>query len=445
MASWNRLIHDSRGRIFVPMNVDASSENDSFLTPQKGVTIFGVIFSYIALAVWGSNVGLTVFGWIILIALLTFLNQFLVRYIVFQEPYFYAIWKREKAMGTPKASRFWSIASFRKGAMGDVMVFQDLKVGVIVELERDTIIGRAADNREKHYDALSECYRTAFGYGLRVVKMDLMEPAGKDERFNELSDLASRATNPNIQKLLEINTGYMRSIGSTTLDERDYLLFYSPNINKMETILKEALESVSCLMEGSYVGAKVLTESEIYQLPRENFNVKFFDGVEAQMSVYRGSGIKMKPPIKITQIEFENGKKVTLDAKLNARLSEAVKLLSNEQIEYSDWDVIKALNGVWSNQYIASINKLHFDDGEVLTIGDDSKPGEVVDNLHNIDIGEDLGNRKAKRFIRDKSMRSIIRGRKNKKPKAEVETTDNIEVSKEETEKNFDNDDEVLF
>lgn len=371
MASWDRMVHDSQGRIFVPMNVDATSDNDSFLTIPKGITIISIIIAYVALIAWGTSTGLTIFGWIICLAFVTFVSQLLLRYIVFQETYFYKLWRKEKELGTPKASRFWSIASIRKTPSGDVLVFQDLKVGVLIELERDTIIGRAVDNKERHYDAWSECYRAAITMGLNIAQLNLMQPAGRDERFNEMSDLASRATNKNVRRLLEINTGHMRNISSNTLDEHDYLLIYSKNINKIDSILMEALEAVSYLMDGAYVGARVLTESEVYQLPRENFNVKFFDGVEAQMSVYRGSGVQMKVPFKIRRIEFEGDKRVTMNPQLNSKIEEAVKLLNNEQIPYAEWSVLDALGGKWSSQYRSATNRvIKFDDGEEAVIGD---------------------------------------------------------------------------
>ena len=185
MANSQRRKLDSSGRMFMPMNMDISSDNDNFMTLPKIIVVFFLFMSYILWVMWGKNVGLSLFGWVFTFVILTFVNQLLMRYIVFQEKYYYRIWKRDKEYGDPKASIFWNISSIRKTGSGDVLVYSDMKLGCILELEKDTIIGRESDNMEKHFDAWSEFYKSLNLMGYRYVQMNIMEPAGKDVRLDE--------------------------------------------------------------------------------------------------------------------------------------------------------------------------------------------------------------------------------------------------------------------
>lgn len=418
MASWERMVHDSQQRIFIPINVDLSYENDSFLTLPKGLAIFGSVGAYVLTIAWGANTGLTVFGWIVILLLLTLVVQYIIRKVVFQENYFFKQWTITKKLGKPKASRFWNIASIRKTLIGDILVFSDMKLGAILELDKDTIIGKASDNEEEHYDAWSEFYRTVFDMRLSIAQMNLMEPAGRDKRFNELSDIAQSSSNPRIRTLLEQNVGYMKYLSGNTLDEHDYILVYTKDMNRMDTLLNDILEAGSCLMDGAYVGARILSESEIYNLPRGNFNVKFFDGVEAQMNVYRTGGYTIKSPFHITGLEFEGHKKVTITPELEKKLEQASKLVDNENISFIDWNVLDALNGKWSQQYTHTTGKQITLDGEEIQI-------DITPNIQATEEERSKTQITKSRLLHSKTrQRAIVKDRSKAAPTEELEDTE---------------------
>ena len=79
---------------------------------------------------------------------------------------------------------------------------------------------------EKHFDAWSEFYKSLNLMGYRYVQMNIMEPAGKDVRLDELADIASHAKNEGVRTVLELSTGYMKEISRATLNEKDYILIY---------------------------------------------------------------------------------------------------------------------------------------------------------------------------------------------------------------------------
>ena len=97
MANSQRRRLDSSGRTFMPMNMDIS-DNDEFMTLPKVIIVFLVFASYIVWIMWGKNAGLSLFGWLLTFVILTFVDQLLLRYIVFQEKYYYKIWQRDRAL-----------------------------------------------------------------------------------------------------------------------------------------------------------------------------------------------------------------------------------------------------------------------------------------------------------------------------------------------------------
>lgn len=350
MNSQRRRI-DSSGRTFMPMNMDIS-DNDEFMTLPKIIVLFCILASYVVLVIWGRNIQLNIFGWLITLVGLTFINQLLLRYIVFQEKYYYSIWRRDKRYGDPKASIFWNISSYKRTGVGDIMVYADLKLGCFLELEKDTIIGREQDSMEKHFDAWSEFYKHLHLLDYKYVQMNIMEPAGKDVRLDELADIASNSKNEGVRTVLEYSTGYMKEISRATLNEKDYILIYTNKTNKMSNIINDVQEISAHLLDGAYASVRIMTAQEVYQLPKELWNVGYFDGIEAQMDVYKHSGYSIKSPFKITQLNTYGGESIKITPVEERRIEKASKLMDNNKIAIEDWNIESVLSGEFErNQY----------------------------------------------------------------------------------------------
>lgn len=335
---------DSSGRTFMPMNMDIN-DTDEFMSLPKIVVLFGIIFSYVIWVLWGRSVDLNILGWIFTFIALTFINQLLLRYIIFQERYYYSIWKRDSKFGDPKASIFWNISSYRRTGMGDIMIYADMKLGCFLELEKDTIIGREQDSMEKHFDAWSEFYKHMHLLDYKYVQLNIMEPAGKDVRLDELADIASNAVNEGVRTVLEYSTGYMKEISRATLNEKDYILIYTNKTTKMNSIINDVQEISSHLLDGAYASVRIMTANEIYQIPKELWNVGYFDGIEAQMDVYRHSGRSIKNPFTLTQLIKEDNTVIKLTPADERKIVKASKLMDNNQIRLDDWNIDSILSG----------------------------------------------------------------------------------------------------
>ena len=341
-----RRRRDASGRTFMPKNMDIGDRQDSFMSTPKLFMLVGIFLIFVVWFLWAGTIGLSKFGYMVTGVPVLFIVQLIVRYGIFQEKYYYKIWQRDKQLGNPTASAFWNVASIRTSSLGDVLVFADLKIGCVLELEKDTIIGRASDNQEKHYDAWSEFYKALNLKDYSFVQLNIMEPAGKDVRLQELSDIAVSSPNAGVQMVLEASVGYMKEISRATLNERDYILVYTKKTSKMDTIVEDAIEFGSKLLEGSYAAVKVLSSKEAFNVMRDLWNVNVFNGIEAQMDVYRHAGYKIEEPLKVVTIFKDNfNTQIELDKKATDRLKKASKLLDNSRISVAEWDIGEILEG----------------------------------------------------------------------------------------------------
>ena len=357
----SRRRRDGSGRTFMPKNMDIGDRQDSFMTTPKlfiSVALFGM---FVIWFIWAGSRELTALGYIITFIPVAFVGQWMLRYGIFQEKYYYKIWQRDKQLGNPTPSTFWNIASIRTSSLGDVLVFADLKIGCVLELEKDTIIGRAADNQERHYDAWSEFYKALNLKGYSFVQLNVMEPAGKDVRLKELSDIALASPNAGVQLVLEASVSYMKEISRATLNERDYILVYTKSTSKMDTIVEDATEFGSKLLNGSYAAVKVLSSKEVFNLMRDIWNVSVFNGIEAQMDVYKHTGLKISEPFKLLTIYKDNfSTQIEMDKKNTERIKKASKLLDNARISVSEWDIDTILAGKYDQIDLDSVLDVNY-------------------------------------------------------------------------------------
>ena len=160
----------------------------------------------------------------------------------------------------------------------------------------------------------------------------------------------------------------MKEISRATLNEKDYILIYTTSINKMNTIVTDIMDIAGKLLDGAYASVRIMNASEIYQLPKELWNVGYFDGVEAQMDVYRHSGYVIKNPFKIKALRTSDYKVIDINPREEKRIQKASKLLDNGNISYSAWNMNDVLDGKFETSNYNNIisDSTHVESDDVL-------------------------------------------------------------------------------
>lgn len=320
MANTSRRYIDKNGNMFIPMNVEGGGAEEHFIGTGKMVLIILMIASYIITFAYLADAGARFTAYVVYFLLLTFINQFILRYFVLEEKYFYDMYKKMKVQEITTPASFWDIASIKQTPEGDILTYSDAKIAVIVKLDRDTIIGKPEDFKENHYDALSDFYRELVNSKLSFVQMNIMEPAGNDPRIQSLDRLVLKSSNPNICKLMEREIGYTKNITRTTLYESDYFLIYTNDLTRVDYLIQDTIDALYVLLDGGYVGYRILNSKDIIELVKKLNGVKYFNYTEATLEMYNLNGIRSERPFSITGLVFNDGEKVDFDAKAKNKI-----------------------------------------------------------------------------------------------------------------------------
>lgn len=365
MANSKRLIFNKEGKMFIPMNVEGVW-NENFITTTKIIVLCGLIVGNFIVALWLSGIN-GVWGFKLLMILgMIFIDQLLLRKVVFEENYYYKMYNKMKEHGVTTPAIFWNIANIRNTEDGAILIYSDMKVGVLLKVERDTITGKNEEFREQHFDAISDFYRELNLRKYKIVQLNLMEQAGKDPRVQNLSELVVKSDNKNIASLVELQIGYIKSITRATLFETDYFLIYTDNISKSTTIISDVTDSVYKLLDGAFIGYKILTSNEIIELVKEIYGVKFFDFTEAVLNVFKNNSVSIGKSLLLKEIHFKDGENVKIGETENYRLNYLTSYILNNSMKYGELSIRKALKG--------EINK---SEGEVKGVGSSINRAEV--------------------------------------------------------------------
>lgn len=297
---------DSHGNMFIPMNVEGGTWNEHFFTTTKLITLAAIVgilvFILAALSSETAPLGKYIF-WLGIWGVASF---YATRYIIFEEKFYYKMYKELQQYEVSSPAVFWNIASIKDTDEGAILTYADGKIGVIVKIERDTITGKPAGFKETHYDAISDFYKEVNLDGYSLIQMNIMEQAGKDDRLNDLSKLVYNSDNPNICKLMEMEVGHIKNISHRSLYESDYFLFYTTDITRLDSILEDVNEKIFILLDGAFASFSILTSKNVVDLVKEVYGVNYFNSTQASLQIFSSNNIAYTNPFTIKGILWEN-------------------------------------------------------------------------------------------------------------------------------------------
>lgn len=345
-TSRRRGYTDNTGKkMFIPMNVEGGIWNEHFITTPKFVCIVLIVLAFVAIIIMLGNEdrNSTVLSYAVYLGLWAFVSSLVLRFIVFEEKFYYKMYKELEKYETSSPALFWNISSIKDTEYGAIVTYSDARIGVFVRMQRDTITGKRDGFDEIHYDAFSDFYHDVVGNRYSFVQMNIMEQAGKDPRLNELSKLVTKNKNPSIQKLMELEVGYIKNITNKSLYESDYFLFYTTDMAKVDVILDEISECCLCLQNGAFTGFEILGSIGIVDLVKEIYAVNYFNATDASLMMFSNQSAGSMVPLMIDGIVWADGNKQKLNNVDRAKARRLTSLVIDGTQKVDDISLKKAL------------------------------------------------------------------------------------------------------
>ena len=347
-----RLRMNEQGRMFIPMNVEGGGYDENFFSTPKLITVgLLVLVLVILIATLASPENrLSALGKVLAIVFYLFIASFVVRYVIFEERYYFKMYKKMLANQNPTTAVFWRIAAIRDTVRGGILRYSDGKYGAILKLERDSIIGKNSEFRESHFDALSDFYKELALRKLAFVQLNMMERADNDSRIPALDTLILNEPNANLKKVLQLELGYIKNRSRETLYETDYILVYTTKLERVDSLISDIQSCASILLDGAYSGFEILGQREIIDLHKEIFGIGYFNLSEASINTFNEVGAKKKA-ITLKALKLTNGRTVELTKRDTDIINRLLKRVEDGEVDISDISVLKALG---DNRFVST-------------------------------------------------------------------------------------------
>ena len=259
--------------IEIPVTFDSVSKpgglgNDKFLLAGL------CLFVWFLTAILCFFVDLTIFQKILYIVISFICVSTFARFIILREYYFMKKRKEliEKEFKYPY-STFWNIYEV-SNTYPHICRFANGLKAVFVMFEKDVIVGRSEDNEYYHYEAISEAYRQMYKRNIDCMHIDYMDTVGKDDRINQLFDMAKSAENPILSEVLTRIFDNVEGIMQHSYASYDVYCFY---YNGKDELFYDELEVViDAFLEANYIRYRILDKDGVSELVKSVFNLEKF-------------------------------------------------------------------------------------------------------------------------------------------------------------------------
>src|SRR5690606_22607232 len=126
------------------------------------------------------------------------------------------------------------------------------------------------------------------------------ESTGNESTVDALGRLTVNSTNKNINKLMELQVGYIKTLVNDTIYSKDYLLIYA-EASRVGTLIAEVEEALRMSMDGAIDGYEIMDQNGISAFVSEYFGVGYFSGEDVLRA-----GVVRKA-FKIVCVAYEDG------------------------------------------------------------------------------------------------------------------------------------------
>lgn len=303
MSALDRVKKDQHGNMMMPHNVAGSTYQEGASVTQAiaaGILLVGTII----LVIWFKDTRMAqkFVNWLIFTGILLVVAQFIMRYFIFNERYLMKQTDLIQKATNKVPSDLWSVINIDSDG---VIYYQDGRLGLIIEAEQATVIGRNESFRATHYSALSDFYKVLNQNGISWTHVNAMINAKQENRLGAVGEDLQVCPNPAIKKMCDMHLAYMRGLEIRTLYEREYwALIARPSVGK-ERLLEAVYAAAENLERAAFNSYNILTKEQCYHFNVETQALSAFDA--NALMIEKAQRMAGSPIAKLVELKVETG------------------------------------------------------------------------------------------------------------------------------------------
>lgn len=303
MSALDRVKKDQNGNMMMPHNVAGSNYEEGASVVQAVTACLLLVITAI-LVIWFKDTRLakSFVNWLIFIAVLIFVEQFVVRYFILNERYLMKQTDLIKKATNKVPADLWNVINIDDDG---VIYYQDGRLGIIIGAEQATIVGRNESFKAAHYSALSDFYKVLNQSGISWTHINAMINAKQENRLAKVGEELQACPNPAIQKMCDMHLAYMRGLEIRTLYEKEYwALIARPSTGK-ERFLDAVYRAAENLEKAAFNRYEILTKEQCYHFNIETQALTTFDA--NALMIEKAQKLAGAPIAKLTEIKISTG------------------------------------------------------------------------------------------------------------------------------------------
>ena len=114
-ARRKNYVDNTGKKMFIPMNVEGGIWNEHFITTPKFVCIVLILLAFVVILMMlgDEQRNSTVLSYVVYLGIWGFISSLVLRFIVFEEKFYYKMYKELEQYETTSPALFWNISSIK--------------------------------------------------------------------------------------------------------------------------------------------------------------------------------------------------------------------------------------------------------------------------------------------------------------------------------------------
>lgn len=276
--------------LLLPITFDYSGgRSESMKSRYIWSAILGVIVIIIAVGVATNKSGFFAFNLILAMGIL-FVSSYAIRMLLLKEGKlredFKSVNKNDMKRGFEDS---WGIYSVDED-YPYYCRYRNGKSGLIIQLNKDVILGKYSDSEYEHYEAISDAYNIAGSSNIQMCYVDSMGNVGTDSRLEQSFAELSSVNNPDVRDVLTDIFTYQKNLMMERVTTTDHYVFtWRGSDITAWNIIQQIL---ACFLQANYVSYHILDPDDMRDLYKDLFNVHEFSVVDATLSAFNAKKLE---------------------------------------------------------------------------------------------------------------------------------------------------------